>query len=148
MPLKTATNLAVEKGLVELAEFAASWNAMLAEMTLTAEQHCHEAAAQEKALANNAKSQCHQESAARAAALAESVLAVEQSCQESVDRPAVLAETTLANEHCCQKEAERGAMLGETALAVEQRCSLLVAQAAESALATAQFAVSADLLLP
>jgi hypothetical protein len=72
---------------------------------------------------------------------------MEQSHRKLADGPAVLVETTLANEHHYQKEAERGAMLGETALAAE-RCSLLAARAAESALATAQVVVSADLLLP
>jgi hypothetical protein len=33
--LKTAPNLAIEKALAELAEFAASWAAMLVEMALT-----------------------------------------------------------------------------------------------------------------
>jgi hypothetical protein len=147
-PLKTATNLAIEKALAELADFAASWAKMLAEMALTAEQRCHEAARQEKALANDAKSQRCQESAARAVTLAESVSAVEKSCRESADRPAVSAETTLANEHHRQKVAECSAMLGETVLATERRCSLLAAQAAELALAMARVAVSADSLLP
>ncbi len=148
VPLKMATNLAIEKALVELAEFAASWAAMLAEMALTAEQRCHEAAAQEKALADNAKLQRRRESAAHAAALAELVSAVKQSCRESVDCPAVLAETTLADERCCQKEAECSAMLGEMALATERRCSLLAARAVELVLATVQVAVSADSSLP
>ncbi len=65
--------------------------AMLAEMELTAEQRCHEAAAQEKALVDDAKLQCCRELAARAAALAESVSAVERSSQELADCPAVLA---------------------------------------------------------
>ena len=39
-------------------------------------------------------------------------------------------------------------MLGEMALAKELRCSLLVAQATESALAAAQVTVLADLVLP
>ncbi len=112
VPLKTATNLAVEKALVELAEFVASWAAMLAEMALTTEQCCHEAAMQEKALADDAKLQRCRESAARAAVLAELVSAVERSRQELVDCPAVSAETTLANKHCRLKEVERGAMLG------------------------------------
>jgi hypothetical protein len=54
---------------------------------------------------------------------------------------------TLADERCCQKEAECGATLGEMALAAKQRCSLSNAQAAESALATAQVTVLADLSL-
>ncbi len=111
-PLKMATNLAVEKALVELAQFVASWAAMLAEMALTAEQRCHEAAVQEKASTNNAELQRCQELAARAAALAQLVSAVEQSCQESANCPAVLAEKTLANERCCQKEANCGAIIG------------------------------------
>jgi hypothetical protein len=121
---------------------------MLVEMALTAEQRHHEAAAQEKALANDAELQRCRELVARAAALAESVSAVEQSCQESADRPAVSAEKTLADERRRQKEAERGAMLGETALAAERCRSLSTAQAAELALATAQVAVSANLSLP
>ncbi len=103
---------------------------------------------QEKALADDTKSQRCRESAARAAALAELVLAVEQSHQELADRPAVLVEMTLANECRCQKEVECGATLGETALATEQRRSLSAAQAAELTLAMAQVAVSADLSLP
>jgi hypothetical protein len=55
---------------------------------------------------------------------------------------------TLANERCCLKAAERGVTLGETALAEEQHCSLLAVQATESALAAAQVAVLADLVLP
>jgi hypothetical protein len=125
------------KGIGKLAEFKASWAAMLAEMALTAEQRCHEAAMQEKALADDAESQRPQELAAPAAALAESVSAVERSCQESADHPAVLAETTLANKRRCQKEAERGAMLEKTVLAAEQRRSLLATRAAELALAMA-----------
>jgi hypothetical protein len=147
-PLKTATNLAIEKALAKLAEFAASWAAVLADMVLIAEQHCHEVAAQEKALAGDAESQCRQKLAACAAALAELVSAVEQSFQELADCPAVLAETTLTNQHCCRKEAERSTMLGETALAVKRRHSLLVAQAAESTLAMARVVVLADLSLP
>jgi hypothetical protein len=112
------------------------------------EQRCHEAAAQEKALADNTELQCCRESAARAVELAELVSAVEQSRQKSADRLAVSAERTLADKRCRQKEAERGKMLGETALAAEQHCSLLAAQAAESALATERVVVSADLLLP
>ncbi len=121
---------------------------MLAEMALTVEQRCHEAAAQEKVLANNAVSQCCQELAACTAALAELVLAMEQSCQELADCPAVLTEMTLANEHHRQKEAECGTMLGETALAKERRCSLLEARAAESASAVVQVAVLANSSLP
>ncbi len=144
---KTATNLAIEKVLAELAEFAASWAAMLAEMALTAEQRCHEAAAQEKALADNTELQRCQEFAAPAAALAELVSAVKQSRQESADCPAVLVETTLADESRRQKEAERGMTLGEMVLAAEQRCSLLEARAAELAVATARVVVLADSFL-
>jgi hypothetical protein len=142
--LKMAKNLAVEKALAELAEFAASWAVMLVELALTAEQCRHEAATQEKALANNAKLQCCREWAARAAALVESVSAVERGHQESADCPAVSAGATLADECHCQNEAECGGMLGETVLAMERRCFLSVARAAESALATARVAVSAD----
>ncbi len=147
-PLKMATNLAIEKALAELAKFAASWTAMLAEIALTVEQRSHEAAAQEKALANDEESQRCRESAARAGALVALVSAVEQSCQESADCPAVSAEMTLANKRHCQKEVECSAMLGETVLAVERLCSLLATRAAELALATAQVAVLADSLLP
>jgi hypothetical protein len=81
-------------------------------------------------------------------ALVDLVLAAEKCCQELADCAAVLAEPTLANEHCCLEAAERGATLGEAALAKEQRCSLSAAQATESALAMAQVAVLADLVLP
>ncbi len=74
--------------------------------------------------------------------------AVEQCCLELADCAAVLAETTLSNEHCCLEVAECGPTLGEMVLAKEQRCSLLAAQAMESALAMAQITVSADLVLP
>jgi hypothetical protein len=141
--------------------------AMLAELALTAEQRCHEAATrekvladkankqrphetatQEKALADDAKAQCRRESAAHTVALAESVSAVEESPRELADCPAVAVETTLVDERCCQKEAERGATLGETALTTEQRRSMLAAGAAELALAMAQVMVLADLSLP
>ncbi len=92
---------------------------MLTEMALTAEQRCHEAAVQEKALADDAKLQRRQELAACAVALAESVSDTEQSCRESADFPTVSAERTLADKHCCQKEAEHSVMLGETTLAAE-----------------------------
>jgi hypothetical protein len=140
---------------------------MLAEMALTTEQRCHEAAMQEKALADEAdKQRCHetaaqekalannpklrrrQEAAARAEALAELVSAVELSCRESADCPAVLAKMTLAERRHCQKEAECGATLGEAVLAVEQHCSWSAARAAELALATAQVTVLADSSLP
>jgi hypothetical protein len=78
----------------------------------------------------------------------ELVSAVEQCCQELADWAAVLAEMTLTNEHYCLEVAEHGATLGETVLAKELRCSLLVAQATESALAAAQVTVLADLVLP
>ncbi len=78
----------------------------------------------------------------------ELVLAAEQCRQESEDCAAVLAEMTLANEPCCLEAVEHSAMLGETTLAKEQRCSLLAAQATESALAAAQVAVLVDLVLP
>jgi hypothetical protein len=54
----------------------------------------------------------------------------------------------LANERCCLEAVECGVVLGETALAKEQRHSLLVVQATELALATAQVAVLVDLVLP
>ncbi len=76
--MKTAIDLAMEK----------MWAAMLAESTAADEadkQHCHETATHEKALANNAKMQCRQESAKCAAVLAELVLAAEQNHRESVD---------------------------------------------------------------
>jgi hypothetical protein len=155
--------LAKERCCHKMAQLAA----MLAEMALTAVQHCHEAATWEKALANEPNKQhCHEtaaqektlvddaesqhcpELAACAEALAELVSAVEQSCQELADRPAVLAETTLTDERCRQKEAEHGAMLEKMALAAEQRRSLSAVQASELALATARVAVLVDLLLP
>jgi hypothetical protein len=158
--MATIAAMSAEKALAQLA-------AMLVEMALTAEQHCHEAAMREKALANEAdKQRCHetaaqekaladdaklqhrQESAACAAALAELVSAVEQICQELVVCPAVLAETTLADERRCQKDADRSKTLGETALATEQRRSLSAVQAAELVLATARVTISADSSLP
>jgi hypothetical protein len=99
-----------------LAKVAASWAAMLMELT-----------------------------ASSAAALAESLSAAEQSFRELADRAAVLAETTLANERCCWEATECGTTLGEMALAKERCYSLSAAQAAELALATARVAVSADL---
>jgi hypothetical protein len=151
VPLKTATNLAVEKQLAELAEFAASWAVMSAEWAAANKankQSCLKTAGRKKALADDAKAQHCQESAAHAAVLVELVLAAERSCQELGDRAAVSAEATLEDEHCCQKVAKCSPTMGETALAEERRCSLLVAQTAESALAAAQVVVSADLALP
>ena len=97
--MKMATDLAVEK---MLAESAASWAAMLVEMVLTAEQRFHEAAAQEKALADDAESQRHQESAACTAALVELMSAMEQNGRKSADCPAVSAKTTFADKRCHQ----------------------------------------------
>jgi hypothetical protein len=110
----------------------ASWDAMLAEWVAADKvdkQRCHETAAREKALANNAKGQRRQESAARAAALAESVSAKEQRCRELAECATVLAERTLANERCCREAAERSATLAKIALAKEQ-CHSLSAEVA------------------
>ena len=82
-PLKMATNLALEKALAELAEFAASWAVMLAEWAAANKankQRPHETAVHEKALANDAKAQRCQELAARTVALAELVSTKERCC--------------------------------------------------------------------
>jgi hypothetical protein len=100
---------------------------MLAEWAAADEadkRRCHKMAACKKELANNAKAQHRQVSAASAAALVELVSAKERRCQESAERAAVSAERTLANERHCREVAERSVILAETALAEEQCCSL------------------------
>jgi hypothetical protein len=72
----------------------------------------------------------------------------EQRCQEEAACAAASAEITLAKEGHCHKMAQLAAMLAEMVLTAERRRSLLAARAAESALATAQVAVLADLRLP
>jgi hypothetical protein len=75
--MQTAMDLAVEN---MLAEFAASWATMLAELAASKKadkQHPHKTATHKKALANDAKVQRCRESAERAEALAELVLATE-----------------------------------------------------------------------
>jgi hypothetical protein len=78
--MKKAIDLAFKKAFPA---FAASLAAMLVELVAAGEadkQLCHEMATRKKELADDAKMQRCQELAERAAALAESVLAAEQSC--------------------------------------------------------------------
>jgi hypothetical protein len=160
---KALANEAEEQRRHEMAELAA----MLAKIALAVErrhheaatqekaladkankQHCHKTDAQEKVLADNAELQRCQVLAKCAAVLAESVSAKEQRCQEMADCAAVLAEMTLAKKRCCCEAVESGRTLRETALAEERLSSLLAERAAEPELATARVAVLADLALP
>jgi hypothetical protein len=71
-----------------------------------------------------AAEQRRQESAKRAAAMAENALAVEQRRQESAKRAAETAEKALATEQRRRELAKRAAATAEKALAEEQRLSL------------------------
>jgi hypothetical protein len=74
--------------------------------------------------------QSHQESAERAAALAELFFAEEQCCRESVELAAALAALVLAKEQCCRKFPEINAALAALGLAKEQQHYAAAEQAA------------------